>query len=216
MTQAQLENTKLEQLAAEYRRKGYAVAVRPREAQIPSFLAPFQPDLVARSDRDNVVVEIKSSPELAAESLVKLAEAVEAQPGWRLELIVVNPPAAQELPIHGELAPDDRVASLLREAQALNREQRYEAAAMLAWSAAEAIFRRLAQANGIEAERKSSGSVLKQLYAFGLIDADQYEVFARAMEFRNAFAHGFAATVAPETIHRFIQDVEELKSRPAA
>jgi uncharacterized protein YutE (UPF0331/DUF86 family) len=87
---------------------------------------------------------------------------------------------------------------------------------MMAWSAAEAIFRRVAKANGLEAERTSSGSVLKQLYASGLIDADQYGVFSRTMEFRNAFAHGFTASVAPETIHRFMHDVEELKSRSAA
>jgi hypothetical protein len=35
------------------------------------------------------------------------------------------------------------------------------------------------------------------------------------MEFRNAFAHGFTASIAPETIDRFMHDVEELKSRPA-
>ena len=216
MTQADLENAKLEQLASEYRRKGYDVAVRPRENHIPVFLRPFQPDLIATSHGDNVVLEIKSSPELASESIVKLAEAIEAQPGWRFELVVVNPPVAHEVPPHGALAADDRVESILREAQALYRERRYEAAAMMAWSAAEAIFRRVAQANGLEAERKSSASVLKQLYASGLIDEDQYEVFSRTMEFRNAFAHGFTASVAPETIDRFMHDVEELKSRPAA
>jgi uncharacterized protein YutE (UPF0331/DUF86 family) len=216
MTQADLENAKLEQIASEYRRKGYDVAIRPREDHIPAFLRPFQPDLVATSDGDNVVVEIKSSPELASESIVKLAEAIEAQSGWRFELVVVNPPVAREVPPHGALAADDRVESILREAQALYRERRYEAAAMMAWSAAEAIFRRVAEANGLEAERKSSASVLKQLYASGLIDEDQYEVFSRTMEFRNAFAHGFTASVAPETIDRFMHDVEELKSRPAA
>jgi uncharacterized protein YutE (UPF0331/DUF86 family) len=216
MTQADLETSKLEQIASEYRRKGYDVAIHPREDHIPAFLRPFQPDLVAMSDGDNVVVEIKSSPELASESIIKLAEVVEAQSGWRFELVVVNPPVAHEVPMHGALAADDRVESILREAQALYRERRYDAAAMMAWSAAEAIFRRVAQANGIEAERKSSGSVLKQLYTSGLIDADQYDVFSRTMEFRNAFAHGFTASVAPETIDRFMHDVEELKSRPAA
>jgi uncharacterized protein YutE (UPF0331/DUF86 family) len=216
MTQADLERSKLDQIASEYRRKGYDVAIRPHGDDIPPFLRPFQPDLVATSDFDNVVVEIKSSPELASESIVKLAEAVEAQSGWRFELVVVNPAVAHEVPPHGALAADDRVESILREAQDLYRERRYEAAAMMAWSAAEAIFRRVALANGIEAERKSSGSVLKQLYASGLIDADQYDVFSRTMEFRNAFAHGFTASVAPETIDRFMHDVEELKSRPAA
>lgn len=77
---------------------------------------------------------------------------------------------------------------------------------MMAWSAAEAIFRRVAEANGLEAERKSSASVLKQLYASGLIDEDQYEVFSRTMEFCNAFAHGVTASVAPEKDRSFHED----------
>ncbi|HEY2321228.1 MAG TPA: hypothetical protein VGJ82_00060, partial [Thermoanaerobaculia bacterium] len=113
MTQSDLEKSKLEQIASEYRRKGYDVATRPREDHIPPFLRPFQPDLVATSDRDNVVVEIKSSLDLASESIMKLAEAVEAQSGWRFELVVVNPLVAHEVPARGALAADDRVESIL-------------------------------------------------------------------------------------------------------
>lgn len=216
MTQTELESVKLQQIASEYRAKGYAVALRPGPQDIPGFLAPFQPDLVATSPGDNVVVEIRSSSGLVSEGIVRLAEAVEAQSGWRLEVAVVNPPSAQEVPVSGELVPHDRIVSLLREAQLLSREKRYEAASVIAWAAAEAIFRRLADARGAESERNSSATVLKQLYALGVIDPDQYDSFSRAMEFRNAFAHGYNASVAPEAIERFIHDVEELQSRPAA
>jgi uncharacterized protein YutE (UPF0331/DUF86 family) len=216
MTQVEIENAELEQVAAEYRQKGYNVSVRPSSNEVPRFLTPFQPDLIAISANDNVVVEVKSSRDLTSGSLVQLAEKVEAQPGWRLELVVVNPPSAQEVPSYGVLVRDDRVDYLLREAQSLSREQRYESAALMAWAAAEAIFRRMALESGVEVEKKSSGSVLKLLYALGLIDAEQYDNFARAMEFRNAFAHGFEATLHPERIDRVIHDVEALKSRPAA
>jgi uncharacterized protein YutE (UPF0331/DUF86 family) len=128
----------------------------------------------------------------------------------------VNPPSAQEVPSYGVLVRDDRVDYLLREAQSLSREQRYEPAALMAWTAAEAIFRRMALESGVEVEKKSSGSVLKLLYALGLIDAEQYDNFARAMEFRNAFAHGFDAFLTPDRIDRVIHDVEALRSRPAA
>jgi uncharacterized protein YutE (UPF0331/DUF86 family) len=170
---------------------------------------------VAASAHDRVVVEVKSSAGVASSAIVKLADAVEMQPGWRLEVVVVNPSAAQEVPAGGELVSADRVASLIREAQVLSREKRYEAATIIAWAAAEAMLRRLARASG-ESEGKSSATVLKQLYAHGVIDEDQYDSFSRAMEFRNAFAHGFSADVAPEAIERFIHDVEELKSLSAA
>jgi uncharacterized protein YutE (UPF0331/DUF86 family) len=215
VTQTELESTKLEQIASEYRRKGYEVVVRPLAPDLPRFLAHFQPDLIARSQRDSVVVEVKSSPDLVSDAIVAMAEAVEAQPAWRFEIAVVNPPMPEELPADGELVPHARAQVLLRQAMDLSREKRYEAAAIVAWSAAEAIFRRLARANGVESERKSSGTVLKQLYALGLISADQYETFERTMRFRNAFAHGYAAKVTPGLIEQFIRDVEDLRSSDA-
>jgi uncharacterized protein YutE (UPF0331/DUF86 family) len=214
VTQSELENTSIEQVASEFRGKGYDVSIRPSPDATPPFLLAFQPDLVATSPADNVVVEFKSSADLTSDSLMKLAEAVQSQPGWRLELVVVNPPAAHEVPARGELASDEQVSAMLREAETFVRENRYEAAALMAWAAAEATLRRLAHTSGLDSERKSSGALLKQLYALGLIDPDQYDAFARTLEFRNAFAHGFAATVAPENVDRVIRDVEDLKSPP--
>jgi uncharacterized protein YutE (UPF0331/DUF86 family) len=216
MTQIELETTKLEQLAAEYRRKGYDVSIRPDSEDVPQFLAPFQPDLIVRSANDNAVIEVKSSKDLTSGSLAQLAAKVESKPDWRLELVVVNQSVAQEVPQHGVLVAEDRIDHILRQAQLLSREKSYEPAALMAWAAAEAILRRMALASGVEVERKSTGSVLKLLYVLGLIDDDQYDNFARAMEFRNAFAHGFEASLQPENIDRVIHDVESLKSRPAA
>src|SRR5205814_7355561 len=121
---------------------------------------------------------------------------------WRLELVVVNPPAAREVPPHGILVAQERIDHILHQAQVLSREKSYEPAALMAWAAAEAILRRMALDSGVEVERKTTGSVLKLLYALGLIDDDQYDNFARAMEFRNAFAHGFDAFLQPESIDR--------------
>lgn len=216
MTQIELEAAKVEQLAAEYRRKGYDVSIRPDSENVPQFLAPFQPDLIVRSANDNAVIEVKSSKDLTSGSLEKLAAKVQSKPGWRLELVVVNQSVAREVPQHGVLVAEDRIDHILRQAQLLSREKSYEPAALMAWAAAEAILRRMALASGVEVERKSTGAVLKLLYVLGLIDDDQYDNFARAMEFRNAFAHGFEASLQPESIDRVIHDVESLKSRPAA
>jgi uncharacterized protein YutE (UPF0331/DUF86 family) len=215
MTIVEMENSKLQQLANEYRAKGYVVALRPRGEQLPTFLTPFQPDLVATSLDDNVVVEVKTAPELT-EALVGLADAVDKQHGWRLELVVVNPSAAQEVPVYGQLVGDAQVTELLEKAEALRKRSEDEAAVMLAWSAAEAVLRRRAQSTGMEVERKSSAYVLKQLYTLGVLDEEQYESFARAMEFRDAFAHGFTASLEPGVVAALIRDVEALRARPAA
>jgi uncharacterized protein YutE (UPF0331/DUF86 family) len=216
MTQRELENAKREQIAAEYRQKGYDVCIRPDSENVPQFLVPFQPDLIVRSPNDNAVIEIKSSRDLTSGSLTQLAAKVESEPGWRLELVVVNQPAAREVPPHGTLVAHERIDQILHQAQVLSREKSYEPAALMAWAAAEAILRRMALDSGVDVERKTTGSVLKLLYALGLIDADQYDNFSSAMELRNAFAHGYEASLQPENIDRVIHDVESLKSRPAA
>src|ERR1700745_825987 len=123
MTQIELENAKLEQVASEYRQKGYRVSIRPGSNDVPQFLAPFQPDLLVTSANDNVVVEVRSSKDLTEGSLVPLAAKIESKPGWRLELVVVTPPSAQEVPAYGVLVPEDRVDNLLHEAQLLRREK---------------------------------------------------------------------------------------------
>jgi hypothetical protein len=215
MTVAELESTKLEEIASEYRAKGYAVAVRPHD-NLPPFLGQFHPDMIATSPHDNVVVEIKSTPELQSPALVRLAEAVAEQPQWRLELVIVNPSTAQEVPAYGELAPDDQVLALLEKAEVLNRSREPEAAVLVAWAAGEAIFRRLTSSEEFEGQRRSSAFLLKHLYNIGAIDAEQYEHFERAMEFRNAFAHGFAARVDRDTVTTLIKELQELRARPAA
>ncbi len=216
MTIVEIEKERLGQLAEEFRGKGYEVVLHPRSADLPGFLAPFQVDLIAKSAKENVVVQVKSSPELRSEALVRLAKAVEKRSGWRFELLVINPSAALEVPMHSKLVGEAKVNGLLREAEALNDDGRHEAAAMLAWSAAESVLRRLAKAAGFESERKSSAAVLKELYAAGKLTAEEYEDFSRAMEFRNAFSHGFAARIDGREVKRMLRDLAELRSRPAA
>jgi uncharacterized protein YutE (UPF0331/DUF86 family) len=216
MTQSEIESAKLEQIAAEYRQKGYNVSIRPDSATVPQFLSPFRPALIVQSKNDNAVIEVKSAKDLTSGSLAELAAKIESEPSWRLELAVVNQPFAQEVPQYGILVTEDQLDHILRQAQVLSLQKSYEPAALMASAAAEAILRRMAVASGVEVEKKSSGSVLKLLYALGLIDADQYDNFSRAMDFRNAYVHGFEATLQPENIDRVIHDIESLKSRPAA
>jgi hypothetical protein len=78
----------LKRVAADYRQQGYRVLAPATADVLPAFLHDCQPDLIAERDDDHVVVEIKAAGSLkGANELVVLAERVEKQPGWRLELI---------------------------------------------------------------------------------------------------------------------------------
>lgn len=211
MTLSDLTQKKIDELAAEYRRNGYAVQAHPAVHELPEFLREFEPDLIATSPRGNVVIEVKTSPELAAGGMVRLAEAVERQSGWRLEVVFVNQPVAAEIPSEESLAGTEQVTRLLASAEALSAEGEIEAAAMLAWSAAEAILRRSAQSAAPELERQSSARVLKHLYSLGRIEHATYEKLLLLMQFRNAVAHGFEPRTAAPSIPDVVPDIRRLQ-----
>src|SRR5258707_4151150 len=98
MTLKQLKQQKLDQLGDEYRRNGYSVDVHPDPDHLPQFLRGFEPDLLATSPSGNVVVDVKSASALNRGQFTGLAQAIEAQPGWRYEVAFVNQPVAAEMP----------------------------------------------------------------------------------------------------------------------
>ncbi|HET8772167.1 MAG TPA: hypothetical protein VFP80_00185, partial [Thermoanaerobaculia bacterium] len=87
MTLSDLTQQKIDELASEYRRNGYAVWIHPAAHELPEFLREFEPDLIATSPQGNVVVEVKTSSAVAADQMTRLAEAVERQSGWRFEVV---------------------------------------------------------------------------------------------------------------------------------
>lgn len=211
MTLSELRQQKIDALAAEYQRRGYAVLVAPRAADLPDFLQSFEPDLIATSPRGNIVIEVESPSARGDGHIVRLAEAVERESGWRLYVEFVNHPVAAEIPSEETLATDEQVNRLLTSAEALAASGEIEAAAMLAWSAAEAILRRNAQSAAPELERQSSARVLKHLYSLGLIEPDTYEKLLALMQFRNAVAHGFEPRTAVPSISDVVPDIRRLQ-----
>lgn len=185
-----------EQVVREYRSRGYEVIVEPGREQLPEFLSPFQPDVVARGPGENVVIEIKPRSELARSGeLERIAEAVQRQPGWRLELVVAEEPSPS-----GGTAPSlgrEDLAGILGNVRAMleldpqGAESFGKAAFLYAWSAAEVALRLLAEAEGIEIRRTDAPYLLTQLATHAVISRDEYDFLVHAMRVRNAIAHGF-------------------------
>lgn len=59
-TSVDIERRRLLELGREYRKLGYQVVLEPQREQLPAFLAPFQPDMLAWNDAESVVVEVNS------------------------------------------------------------------------------------------------------------------------------------------------------------
>ena len=212
MTIADLETSRIETLANEYRAKGYDVQIHPDRAHIPPFLIGFSPDLIAVSPEDKVVIQVKSARDFDAEQVQKLAEFIEKQQPWRYEVALVNLPAAPDVPAAEDLATDDQITRLITNAELLAAQNQVEAAALLAWSAVEAILRRLTRVAAPELERQSSARVLKNLYALGRVQPDMYETLSQLMAFRNAVAHGFSPKAGAPDVLALITDIRRLQN----
>jgi len=132
----------LREVERDYRREGYDVVVTPRGDQLPPFLARFEPDLIATKGHESVVVAVKTRADLRSSAdLIALAGAVEAQPGWRLDLSVTPPEHVSVVDEDVESLDHDETLARATAALTLSQGQQGEASLLLAWLAAEAALR---------------------------------------------------------------------------
>ena len=91
---ANIERERLLKLAEEYRDQGYEISIHPNPEDLPDFLRNYRPDMIARSEDETVVIEVKSRSSLnssSAQYLPNLAQVIEQHAGWRFELVMTNP-----------------------------------------------------------------------------------------------------------------------------
>lgn len=176
---------RVQEVAREYRTKGYEVIVEA--AQLPEPLARFRPDVVARKGDEVVVIEVKPRGSLTDPELQELAKAVRAQPGWRFELIVLKPEPG---PPGTTAWTAEDVVDALRQVETILNSGHPEAALLLAWSAAEATLRILAEQEGLVLERHDAPYLVRMLVTRAVITREQYDHLWQALDLRNAVAHG--------------------------
>src|SRR6266496_2445884 len=83
-----IERTEIERIAREYQDQGYEVIVDPSAADLPDFVSEYRPDLIARSGKDCLVIEVNRPRNDARRQRIQaIAERVQSQPGWRFVLI---------------------------------------------------------------------------------------------------------------------------------
>ncbi len=195
MMNATLEERKRQRIAKvaqEYRKQGYEVIVAPQSEQLPRFLAMFPIDIIARNNKENVVIEVRTRPSLSkAPALDEIAQALEGRTNWRFELVVTNPKDYDPLLANSALLEQSDVAYRLNEARQLATQEYGEAAILMTWSALEAILRHTAQAEELPSIQKDPSYLLKSLYTYGLLSKDQFQILQDGLHARNVIAHGY-------------------------
>ncbi|HUG16234.1 MAG TPA: hypothetical protein VMM78_14615 [Thermomicrobiales bacterium] len=194
------ERRRLTELAREYRERGYEVITQPQEDDLPAFLRGFQPDMVARREGDDVVIEVvtKQSLRETSQRIKQLTDAVAPHAGWRFELVVTNPRTDSSEPPHGDEPAIQEIMKRLGDARELLREGQAENAGLVAWAATEAALRSLARRHDVSLDRLEPGYVLKQLSVLGLLSSEDLDLMQDAMRERDLIAHGFLAEPGAE------------------
>lgn len=201
MTSKARESQVIAKVAEDYRRRGYDVDVVPRGPRLPEFLRGFQPDLIARSSTESVVVEVKVGTRTSvAERFRDVAERVNRQPGWRFSLVFVNPDRPDEIS-EAQPAPLSTLQDRARNADALSQAGQSEAAFLLFFSALEGILRFLGQRAQLPIESLPTSTLIRELYSAGEIDRSQFESLMRFLPVRNELVHGFRPKEALDMEH---------------
>ena len=198
-------------IADRYRQRGYQVVEEPDATQLPDFLSGFKPDLLAQNGTESVIVEVQSYGQVArSRKLERLAKSVEQHTGWRLELVLSNPPEtpASESPATNLTRPTIGVQEIeerIGNSKYLASLGDLRAAVILLWSALEAAIRIGLERIPASFINNTPSAIIKQGVAYGLMDPKDYDVLSQLLPTRNAAAHGFAEAVDADLLEKSTQ-----------
>ncbi len=196
----------LERVAQRYRDEGYQIVVRPFGEQIPPFIAGFQPDLIAIRGNEGVVVEIKVNRiDLSSDHQIAcLAEIVNARPGWRLDLVVLEPETTIQKAAQEAAEPsDEQLAQILKTADELSEKGYSPYACVVAWGGLEAAMRRL-QSDAELYGRTTPTELMRTLYGNGFLSREQFERLRESYKIRSQVVHGLVPGQVDPDLVRYV------------
>jgi hypothetical protein len=214
----------LRRIAKQYENEGYTVVMYPKGDQVPPFAAQLRLDMIAMRGDESVVVEVKPRRSDLADDpqLARIAERVNNQPGWRFDLVTLEPETpVQRVAEKAEEPSAEQFQGLLERARTAQSVGLRDMAIVYAWAALEAAMRRL-QDDAELYGKMTANELLRTLYSNGFISRPEFERARDAWAIRTQAVHGF---VTPEVDPVLIEDVialakkvmgsEEMQAAPA-
>lgn len=201
-----MDQEALERVAQRYRDEGYDVVVHPGGDLVPTFLSGFQPDLIATRGKESAVVEIKTNRvDLSNDPYItRLAEIIEAQPGWRLDLVVLESESTVDRAAQDATEPtEDQIFQTLRSAEELADKGYAPSACVMAWAGLEAAMRRIRD----DAElygRTTPIELMRALYSNGFLSREQFDRLRDSFKIRSQIVHGLVPPRIEPDMVRFI------------
>lgn len=172
--------------ARKYRKLGYIVVELPAEGELPSFLRGFAPDLIATSDDDKVVLEIKRSADLKGSNEIKeLAAVIDQQAGWRFELMSLGTG-----PWDVVVPSEEKLERLIARGVALRDDGADDVAVIFLVSLLEELIRDVGLQHGLKGYRESTRAIIRELAFRGIVGNDAVDALDAGWDRRNRIVHG--------------------------
>lgn len=90
-TRQNTEGLAQQRIARKYKLLGYEVLENPEADLLPEFMHGVSPNIVAQSNSDNVIIEVKTNSSLkGSNDLIGIAERVLSHSDWRFELVILD------------------------------------------------------------------------------------------------------------------------------
>ena len=206
------ESQRVVELANDYQRRGFEVVMPQSRRETPDFLKEFGyvPDIIARSEKENLIIEVKSrqtSHNLG--QLSEIAELVNAQPSWQFVLVFTNPRESSPIsPIPTRPSPQ-KARELLQKSRTLRGvdQAHIEASFLFAWVALEASLHLLPGGRKPTKTPTSPSTLIRNAAMEGYISRDDVEVLDRLFKLRNSLLHA-GSEVSPSA--KEIEDLQKI------
>lgn len=191
-----VEDRTLAQIAKRYEAEGYQVILRPDENAMPAFASRFKADMIATRGSEKVVIEVKQNQRAvqADRQLTALAEVINGQPEWRLDVVVVGSQSSLDKVLDEASEPSaEQVEEMLAKSERIARDGHAQSAYLAAWAALEAAMRHAtddADWYGPIAPKE----LMNALYANGILSRDEFDTLKQAYAVRTQIVHGLIPT----------------------
>ncbi|WP_434588775.1 hypothetical protein J3Q09_14005 [Pseudomonas sp. R4-83] len=218
--QANRELQRVRELANEYTKKGYTIVYPQSDNDLPLFLRGegYMPDLIATSDKENLVIEVKTSKTVRHDKYIsRISELVNSRPKWQFLFVLTNPRNKSSVPVP---PVSERWQELLSKSRhpALQLPELSEAAFVLAWAALEGVIREASVEELTEGSKpvaakvvKSPMSQIRDAVILGLVDRKDLTKLEKLFYMRNSIVH---STSGPrpslEDVHHLQLLVDEI------
>lgn len=179
------EQNRRKAVAERYKSLGYEVTELPVADRLPEFLRDVAPDIVACSESDNVVIEVKKHASLkGSNDLVNLADRVSGHPDWRFELVVLDDDDDDQADIS-----EAAFEQLISEAGRVSSLKLFDVAFVYLTAVLGRTAQEVAKKHGIKGNYATDQALLEKLGFKGVVPQEVVEEALAAFSVRNSLVH---------------------------